>query len=660
MSKGFKYIFIGNPINLQEIGHFAEKGISKRILNEAHQIFTKFCSSGDKTKDERHNIKAKGNGIYYFTISSQNIFLMALTEKNVTERKSFELLYNIQNKIIKENNKELNTVGKHQIKLVEGNFNENNNGKEKIEQINNEINDAKIIIENEENIIQLIELGTKAEESAKEFEKIIVLSDLEIIDKDRLTDYFCNKPNNEYYYYSDEEKPKTEEEKKEIIEKKNKLINQSSKLYHKIDNQKIKELESAFNQITLKIKLDGKPKILKDGIFYTSSNGSFKMYDSKFFNKLLEINLDSSIISAIQLDNDDLIFACTYGEILIYRLKEKQYFEYQKIIEDGFGFNSKYGNHGFCGNTAYKIEYKINNLKKISGNRFICISNYGIKIYSLNKNNEYSLVLLNEHLNDIKIIHEINSNNFIFCTKRNLDDTYIKDNKIKIELVELKKVTKKELDNKLVKLNKYGYHLKNRRFDMFMFDDKINENDKNIYKDKLQKFIKLLKLSCSFNEIIEFKEYANNYHLSSYIIIKKKYFIVLINNNIFIIDIINGKLLKRYEILINLILNGNDSLFIYTYMNIQKWNNSEDNEFIIFIEKNIILFELNEDENNIINLKILNKSYFPNIENESIFQNISEKINKFYSYKITYNMDRYFRWRNFESKNENENIISIY
>ena len=108
------------------------------------------------------------------------------------------------------------------------------------------------------------------------------------------------------------------------------MINQSSKLYHKIENQKIKELESAFNQITLKIKLDGKPKILKDGIFYTSSNGSFKMYDSKFFNKLLEINLDSSIISAIQLDNDDLIFACTYGEILIYRLKEKNILNIKK------------------------------------------------------------------------------------------------------------------------------------------------------------------------------------------------------------------------------------------------------------------------------------------------------------------------------------------
>ena len=30
---------------------------------------------------------------------------------------------------------------------------------------------------------------------------IIVLSDLEIIEKDNLTDYFCNKPNNGYYYY---------------------------------------------------------------------------------------------------------------------------------------------------------------------------------------------------------------------------------------------------------------------------------------------------------------------------------------------------------------------------------------------------------------------------------------------------------------------------
>ena len=498
-------------------------------------------------------------------------------------------------------------------------------------------------------------------------EEIIVLSDLEILDKDELSDYFCIKPYNNPYYVPDDDneiKQKAEEDKKTIIEKKNKIIKQSLELYNKIDKQKMKELVSAFNQITLKVIFNGEPKILREGIFYTLSDSCFKMYDSKYFKKLLEIKSHSLIISAILLDNNDLIFACSdFGifQILVYRLKEKQYFEIQKIIEDGLGFQARYGNHGFCGNTAYKIKYKIDDLKAISRNRFICISNYGLKIYSLNENNEYSLVLLQEHLNDVKIIHEINNNKFILCTKKNLNDTYTKYNKIIIEIVELKEITKQELDNKLIKLNSYGYHLRDSDFEFPWFDDNdTNEKDENIYKDKLPKYIELLKLSCSFNEIIKLEKRYIDFHLSNYIIIKKKYFMVLIDNSIFIIDLFNGNLIKKYEILINLIFNGNDSLFIYKFINIQKWNNPEDNEFIIFIEKNIILFELNEDENNIINLKILNKSYFPNIENESIFQNISEKINKFYSYKITYNMDRYFRWRNFESKNENENIISIY
>ena len=183
----------------------------------------------------------------------------------------------------------------------------------------------------------------------------------------------------------------------------------------------MKELVSAFNQITLKVIFNGEPKILREGIFYTLSDSCFKMYDSKYFKKLLEIKFNSLIISAIQLDNNDLIFACSDNgifQILVYRLKEKQYFEIQKIIENGLGFQARYGNHGFCGNTAYKIKYKIDDLKAISRNRFICISNYGLKIYSLNENNEYSLVLLQEHLNDVKIIHEINNNKFIFCTKK--------------------------------------------------------------------------------------------------------------------------------------------------------------------------------------------------------------------------------------------------
>ena len=173
------------------------------------------------------------------------------------------------------------------------------------------------------------------------------------------------------------------------------------------------------------------------------------------------------------------------------------------------------------------------------------------------------------------------------------------------------------------------------------FDSKIEKEEINI--GELRKLLESLKLTCSFKEIIKYTENSRYYNLSNYVILKKNYFIVMINNNIFIINLINEKLLKRYEILIDAIIDGKDSLFIYNYMEIQKWNNVEDNEFVLFIDKNVILFEINKDENNIINIKILNYLYFPNIIDGQYTKKLSEKQNKFYSY----------------NKNST-NIISIY
>ena len=51
----------------------------------------------------------------------------------------------------------------------------------------------------------------------------------------------------------------------------------------------------------------------------------------------------------------------------------------------------------------------------------------------------------------------------------------------------------------------------------------------------------------------------------------------MLNNKIFIINLIDGKLLKRYVLLIDATFDGKDSLFIYNFMNIQKWNNTEGN-----------------------------------------------------------------------------------
>ena len=53
-------------------------------------------------------------------------------------------------------------------------------------------------------------------------------------------------------------------------------------------------------------------------------------------------------------------------------------------------------------------------IKKLSGNRFISISNYRIKIYALNSNENYKLVLLNKYEEEIKHIYVIDEKNFIF------------------------------------------------------------------------------------------------------------------------------------------------------------------------------------------------------------------------------------------------------
>ena len=471
--------------------------------------------------------------------------------------------------------------------------------------------------------------------------EIIVLSNLKDINKDLIYEYFDQNPYRDSYIFelSNEEKPRTEEEKKKILEMKNEFKKKSLELHYKINSQKIKELKLAFNQLELKAKFESKPKVLKDGILYTLSKAGFIMYDNKFLKKILEIKFKPTIIpfSAILLDNNDLVFACFIYDkddlnnkyvLLIYRLKEKQYYLFQEIKEGGFGYLSRFGKRGFCSNTFNKIEYKVDYLKSISGNKFICVSNYGIKIYSLNGNNEYSLVLLNKHLNDIKIIYELNNNKFIFCT---LKDTFMWDNTVLMELIELNKITKEELDDKLKNLEKYGYHLNTRNSGCYNFRIEI-EDRKKIYKSQILKLIESLKLTCSFKEIIKYIENGRNLNSSNYIILKKKYFIVMINNNIFIINLIDSKFLKKYKILIDAINDGKDSLFIYDFMEIQKWNNSEDNEFVLFIDKNVILFELNDDEIDTINLKILCCSYFPNIADNQNFQKLSEKHNKFYSY----------------------------
>ena len=131
----------------------------------------------------------------------------------------------------------------------------------------------------------------------------------------------------------------------------------------------------------------------------------------------------------------------------------------------------------------------------------------------------------------------------------------------------------------------------------------------------------------------------------------------MIDNYIDIFDLFNGNNLKTYEILID----GEDNLY-KAKMEIKKWNNKEDNEFFLFENGNIVLFELKEEQTKEIKLKIINQSYFPGITN---IEKLSEKNNKFYAKSKLDDIEKIIFFGNeqiikIKEKNENRFSISIF
>ena len=99
----------------------------------------------------------------------------------------------------------------------------------------------------------------------------------------------------------------------------------------------------------------------------------------------------------------------------------------------------------------------------------------------------------------------------------------------------------------------------------------------------------------------------------------------MLSNNILIYDLIKEKLLKIYSIFINV----ENDLLIHCKIEMKKWNEKKDNEFILFINGNILLFELNEN-NNEIQLKIINNSFFPNLADARNIKQLSKNTKQFY------------------------------
>ena len=142
-----KYLLIGNPDDCEEIGHYPERGASKTTAKEADKIFKKLSQSGIQTKDLRNKVDNRGNGYYYFTINSKNIFYLILGDKNLKERDAFALMEDLQNEnipiMIDPKSGKLNSEGREKLKEMVENFEKNKSNK--IQVIQNEVEQVKDI-----------------------------------------------------------------------------------------------------------------------------------------------------------------------------------------------------------------------------------------------------------------------------------------------------------------------------------------------------------------------------------------------------------------------------------------------------------------------------------------------------------------------------------
>ena len=436
--------------------------------------------------------------------------------------------------------------------------------------------------------------------------------------------------------------------------------------YYKIEDKKLKELEKVFKQVKTKIKLNLDvrklfehksvilPEILFDAKIEGTSKITYFVYDEKKFSKLTEV--DSTTFVTVKfvekLNNNDLIFLIYNGEnyeLLIYRLQQehkegkKEYYLSQIIVETLEGYQIKYNKRKRRdyfdmfedGEKDESIEYNLYYIKAVSKNRFFCVSNYGFKIYALNENNAYELVLL-EPYEKIDFIYEIDTNKFVFglniTTVKGYGfcgNAYTYYYKLMLNKIELKNIDEINNISKQEKSNDYK---------------ELEKDDKNCCNLDVLKMKEKLKLSFISQSMFTFNHSQNTFvipiHFSDFVTLKNKFFIIGLRHDIIVFNMETGKQVKIFHIFVE---NRHYNI------DIKNWDSTENDEFILFVNNNVVLFRLKEENSSNISLNILNYANFPNLVIKDDDQYIIENLKK-----INRQKNRFYRYNN------NSNDILIY
>ena len=182
---------------------------------------------------------------------------------------------------------------------------------------------------------------------------------------------------------------------------------------------------------------------------------------------------------------------------------------------------------------SYQKFYEAHFIKEISGNRFILVSNYGYKIYSLNKKKEYAIVLLEEYIDGIDNIIELDKNNFIFLSTIGYGQVrrHPPHNRLIIDKISLKEISENEKNIKLEKIEERDYYNEEDSFyDYYSDDDECSHKNppKKYSGEKIKNLIESLEYTHITDKLLDYSTYGSYHYFKGNAILMNKFFVVAI------------------------------------------------------------------------------------------------------------------------------------
>ena len=433
---------------------------------------------------------------------------------------------------------------------------------------------------------------------------------------------------------------------------KKKLKNESLKKYIKIENKKIKELENKFLSNKLTVHFEDQFTIDKDKIIAIDYD-EIVIYDNKYIVKLAYINSDD-IKSSDKVKKFNRRYYHLIDDMEEEKAEDNNCFE--KTIDIKFDFNEGeenvinnclegYDNINYIQKTYKHNSIDYDNMEKSDKSKKGCLGIRYLKIASViglgNKDDfliqliwkgsqrEYAVCRLkNKKASIIQSIREDLDDNYkiisvsplsekrflvyldnginIFCLHQKYNIYYSEIFINKYENPDIKRIYEanniiiicsaiEKIDNDYKRIPTY----------------KIRTSIQNLDSNTKILFLKCEMIMCNEEKIgqkgISYKM-SYNINFSNGIILKNKYFIFMADNNLLVLSLLTFEIIKNYS----LIFDYDDDFLIYKDFQVEKWDEINDNEFILNVKGNITLFELIED-NLEIGLNILAYYYFPRI-----------------------------------------------